>query len=126
MNPGVGMALPIYGPQSYYDPQARPVAGQTQEEVPASTDGSYTGPLASSSFAGEPAAVWVGMLALLFIIGWYGRHADTLGGEIPRDIRVGLYNWLAVGVMAATFFLIGKIVFVKFPVPGVTNFFKAL
>jgi hypothetical protein len=125
VNP-LASGLAIYSPAHYSEDQSGLGGGQPAEVVDPTTTTGYSGPLSGSQFAGEPAAVWVGMLALLFVVGWYGRHVDTLGGEIPKDIRVGFYNWLTVGIMAATFFLLGKVVFTKYPIPGVTSFFQAL
>lgn len=128
MNFGIGgMAsiLPLYSPQIYNN--ASSSSAPAQEAIGDSiAPVEYSGPLAGKTIGGEPAAVFIGMLAILFIIGWYGRNTDTLGGAIPQDLRVGLYNWLTVGIMAATFFVIGKVVFTKFPIPGVSSFFKAL
>jgi hypothetical protein len=37
------------------------------------------------------------------------------------DVRVGLLNWVIVGIMALTFIVVMKMVTAKFPVPGVTE-----
>lgn len=88
--------------------------------------GPYVGPGSSRQFAGEPFAVWVGMLALLWLLGWFAGKPDTLGGANPAFIKVGGYNFLAVGVTAAVFIALLKVVANKTNFPGFVEFANAL
>lgn len=48
--------------------------------------------------------------------------AGKAGGILDvKDVRVGLYNFLTVGVMAALFILLLKYATARFPVPGLTE-----
>jgi hypothetical protein len=37
------------------------------------------------------------------------------------DVRVGLLNWVIVGLMAITFIVVAKMITAKFPIAGVTE-----
>lgn len=88
--------------------------------------GAYIGPGAARSFVGEPFAVWVGMLALLWLLGWFASKPDTLGGANPAFIKIGGYNFLAVGVTAAVFIVLLKVIANKTNFPGFVEFANAL
>lgn len=105
-----GLALPAPPGYGGTDPDSPPPAG------------TYSGPFAGSSVAGEPVAVWVGLLALLALLGWFSSRPDSLGGANPAYVKVGGYNLLTVTVSAAVGFFLLKLLFRKFPVPGVSEF----
>lgn len=86
----------------------------------------YTGPLSKYSALGQPFAVWLGMIALLAVLSWFSMQKSTLGGADPAHVRIGGYNFLTVGVIAAVFISLLKIVFNRFPVPGFTEFSNSL
>ena len=92
----------------------------------ARSGGPYSGPYADKTIIGEPFAVWIGMFALLAMLGWFSNHGDTLGGANPGYIKVGGYNFLAVGVSSVLFIALLKILSNRFPFPGVTEFANAL
>jgi hypothetical protein len=37
------------------------------------------------------------------------------------DVRIGLLNWIIVGLMAITFIVVAKMITAKFPIAGVTE-----
>lgn len=41
------------------------------------------------------------------------------------DVRPSLVSWLIVGLMAVTFIVLGKWLFTKYPVPGLSTLFAA-
>lgn len=86
----------------------------------------YTGPLSQYSGLGQPFAVWLGMIALLGLLSWFSMQDKTLGGANPAHVRVGGYNFLTIGVIAAVFISLLKIVFNRFQVPGFTEFANSL
>lgn len=42
------------------------------------------------------------------------------------DIKPTVLSWILVGLMAATFIVMAKYVFTRWPVTGVTEFFQAV
>lgn len=88
--------------------------------------GPYSGPYANTQFVGEPFAVWIGMVFLLVLLGWYGNHKDTLSGVDPGFIKGGFYNLFTIGISASVFIAALKIFANRFPFPGVTEFANAL
>ncbi len=89
-------------------------------------DTMYQGPFANYSALGQPAAVWIGAVALLGVLAYFSTRDNTLGGANPAHVRVGGYNFLTVGLISAVFFILLKAVFNRFPVPGFTEFANAL
>ena len=86
--------------------------------------GGYSGPFAGSSFLGQPFAVWLGMILILVLLKFLSESPKT--SINPAKIEIGGYNFIAVGVSAAVFTMLLKIIFNKFPVPGITQFANAL
>jgi hypothetical protein len=37
------------------------------------------------------------------------------------DVRVGLLNWVIVGLMAITFIVVAKMITAKYPIAGITE-----
>ena len=68
--------------------------GQTGNQ---STAASYSGPFASQKFFGEPIAFWLGLILLLFGLKFLSERVPASGLN-PADIKIGGYNFLAVGV----------------------------
>src|SRR5579875_1189716 len=84
-------------------------AAMVPADDPASNNLTYTGPLSSKSYLGEPFAVWLGLI--LFLVGLrFFTHRTGRLGEVAH-MRIGGYNFLAVGVSAAIFFALVKIIF---------------
>jgi hypothetical protein len=88
--------------------------------------GSYVGPLSGNQYGGEPFAVWVGMLALLWLLAWFSSRPDSLGGANPAFIKVGGYNFLTIGVSSAVFIILLKVIANKTKFPGFLEFANAL
>lgn len=86
----------------------------------------YTGPYAGSQIVGEPFAVWVGMLALLWLLAWFSSRPDSLGGANPAFIKIGGYNFLTIGVSSAVFIILLKVIANKTRFPGFFEFANAL
>lgn len=109
-------------PSSY--PSMPAVADQA--DAGAGQGGPYTGPFAGRQFLGEPFAVWLGMIGALLLLGWFANSPKTLGGANPAHIRVGGYNFLTVGIIAAIFLAMFKVLFNRWQIPGLTEFANAL
>lgn len=84
----------------------------------------YNGPLSGYSFLSEPFAVWLGLILVLFLFKFLSESPKT--SINPAKIEIGGYNWLAIGVSAATFIMIFKVAFNRVMVPGLTEFANAL
>lgn len=91
---------------------------------PGANNPTYTGPYANRSFIGEPFAVWLGLILLLVGLRFFTQRSGVLG-EVAH-LRIGGYNFLAIGVSSAVFIALLKVVFNRFRVPGVTEFSNAL
>jgi hypothetical protein len=102
------------------------MSGNTPSSVSTPGEGAYVGPLSGNQFAGEPFAVWVGMLALLWLLAWFSSRPDSLGGANPAFIKIGGYNFLAVGVTSAVFIILLKVIANKTKFPGFVEFANAL
>lgn len=113
--------FPFLGNQSFQKGLPGAAVGATVADQSA-----YIGPGADRSFVGEPFAVWVGMLALLWLLGWFASKPDTLGGANPAFLKIGGYNFLAVGVTAAVFIVMLKVIANKTNFPGFVEFANAL
>lgn len=67
----------------------------------------------------------IAMLALIAVGAWV--LVTKLGGKMegivgqPASVKIGLYNWLIVGVMASLFILLLKYITAKWNVPGLTE-----
>lgn len=116
-------ALPLPLPVPTMSAESR---GAAAAQAAAAVPSTYTGPLADRSLLGEPMAVWLGMIGLLIALGWFSSRPSTLGGANPAYIKIGGYNFLAVGVSAAVFVVLLKVLANKFPTPGFTDFANAL
>jgi hypothetical protein len=70
------------------------------------------------------------MIAVIAVGGWAlvkfaaGKASGVLGE--PASVKVGLYNFLIVGVMAMLFILLMKYVTAKYPIPGLTQAAQAV
>lgn len=67
------------------------------------------------------AAVVVGIIVVVKWLG--GKASDAIDAKNPK---VSLYAWVVTGLMAVTFILAAKVVFTKFPVPGITETIHAV
>ena len=49
------------------------------------------------------------------------------GLKLPdfADVKPSVVNFIMVGLMALIFIVLGKAIFEKYPVPGLTNLFRA-
>lgn len=54
-------------------------------------------------------------VALKFLAGKASGLLDV------KDVKIGVYNFLAVGVMASLFIILAKVVTAKYPVPGLSE-----
>jgi hypothetical protein len=101
-----------------------PSASSTAASTAGTAQGVYNGPLAGTSFLGEPFAWWLGLILILFLFKFLSEHSKLKYN--PAKIEIGGYNFLAVGVTAAVFIALMKVLFTKFQIPGATEFFNAL
>lgn len=102
---------------------------ETSGASAAANAGTYSGPLAARSFVGEPFAVWLGMILILVLLKFLTEHpsAKILGHNVnPAHIRIGGYNFLAIGVSASIFLVMFKVLVNRYKVPGLTEFGNAL
>jgi len=116
-------ALPLPIPVPTLSAETR---GAQAAQAAAVQPGAYVGPYADKNLLGEPFAVWLGMIGLLVLLGWFSSRPSTLGGANPAYIKIGGYNVLAVGISAAVFILLLKVLANRFPTPGFTDFANAL
>jgi hypothetical protein len=72
---------------------------------------------------GNPAMVVLGWIVVLAIIWFIGQRSEAVRSVL---IDFNPLNVIAIGLLAATFILLGKWLFVRFPVPGVTQAFVAI
>lgn len=67
----------------------------------------------------------IGFIALVAVGGWVlvkylaGKAEGIVG--TPATVKVGLYNFLIVGVMSILFIILAKYVTTKWNVPGLTQ-----
>ncbi len=101
-------------------------ATETADKTKAATSTGqvYNGVGSGYSFLNEPFAVWLGMILLLMALKFLSESPKT--SINPAKIEIGGYNWLAVGVSAATFITIFKVIFNRWQVPGLTEYANAL
>jgi hypothetical protein len=105
--------------------QAGGVASNATADPTASVPaGTYSGPYSTKQFLGEPFAVFLGMVLLLFLLKFFSERSGILG--VPSHVRIGGYNFLAVGISAAIFIVLMKIIFNAYKIPGLTEFTNAL
>lgn len=88
-------------------------------EAPSPIPGAYVGPFANRSFAGEPFAFWLAVVFLLVAGKFVSEHKATPG--IPANLRVNLYNTLAVTFTAILGIVGLKMLTARFPVPGLSQ-----
>lgn len=78
----------------------------------------------SSQFLGEPLGVWIGAIFLLLLLKFLSERPNSPFN--PADIRINGYNVMAVGLSSAIFIIVMKVIFINIPVPGISQFVKAL
>lgn len=97
---------------------------ENDPEVSAPGPAGYTGPFAGASLLGQPFAVWLGMILVLVLLKVLSESPKTAIN--PAKVEIGGYNFISIGVSAAVFVMLLKILFNRFPVPGLTQFANAL
>ncbi len=124
-----GFALAFARPMSPSGSRPTPAGAPTVSQGPpvvVAPSGSYVGPLADKQPLGEPFAVFVGMLTLWFLLGWFSNNPETLGGANPAFLKIGGYNFFAVGLTSVIFILALKIIANKTQFPGILEFANAI
>jgi hypothetical protein len=92
-------------------------SGKTTDSV-----ATYAGPGAAISFLGQPFSFYLGMIALLFLLKWFGEHPNTPIN--PAHLHIGGYDLVAVGVASVVFIATMKLLLNRYPVMGLTQFFN--
>jgi hypothetical protein len=103
-----------------------PIMSQTLPSSNASSNNSpasVQSPSMSSAFFGEPIAVWLGAIILLFVLKWLSERKES--GYNPAYIKIGGYNVMAIGLSSMIFIIVMKVLFNSIYVPGVTQFANA-
>lgn len=77
---------------------------------------------AGEDVGGNPALALAGAVALLGII-WIVQYRLPEG---VNAIKLNLLNVLVIGTLSTVFILAGKVLFARYPLPGVSQFFGAL
>lgn len=117
-----GAASPVYG----FMPGAINVGGgplQTSgSAAPVVSQGDYTGPLAQTSFLGQPFAFYLGMFLLLFLFKFLNEHDKSPIGREVSGIHIGAGNVLTITVAAMVGIATAKLIFTRFQVPGLSQF----
>lgn len=101
-----------------------PVGSGNGASASAQSAGVYSGPFAQYSFLNEPFAVWLGMVLVLMLLKFLSESPKT--SINPAKLEVGGYNWITIGVSAATFITLFKVIFNRVQIPGLTEFANAL
>ena len=99
-----------------------------QQTVNPGTFGVYTGqPSYSNTSSPAPAKNYshylLGFFVLLIVLGYAVKHEKS--GMEPAHIDIGVWNWIAVGIMATTFIVLMKTIFTIHTVPGISEVFQA-
>lgn len=76
------------------------------------------------TYGGEPAAVWITLVILLILLKILSERPESKIN--PAYIKIGGYNFLAVGLGAAVFIILMKVMAVYLPIPGLKTFSAAL
>lgn len=71
---------------------------------------------------GQPMSILVGMIILLIIFKYASEHEKV--DLDPRDLHIGAYNIIAVGLASTIFIVVGKALTTRYSVPGLTQFFN--
>lgn len=97
-------------------------AGNAPAETPAQavTQNGYVGYLDNKTVLGQPFAIWLGMVLLLFFFKWFSEHDKT--PFQPMEMAISGYNVIAVGVAATVFIVILKVIVNRYPIPGLLEF----
>lgn len=75
------------------------------------------------SILGQPLLWLFGAIGLLVL---YKLLEEHLGGrEIFAEVKIGLNNFVKIGLMALIFIVIGKLIFTRYTIPGITSLFQA-
>lgn len=106
-------------PQEAYDDPHQPMAMDSAAPAPttATDPAAYVGPFADKRLLGEPFAFYVGLVLLLVLLRFASEHSDMPQGA---NMRVNVYNMLAVGLSSIITIITLKLVFAKYPVPGIS------
>ena len=71
---------------------------------------------------GQPLSILAGMIILLLIFKYAGEHESV--DLDPRDLHIGAYNLIAVGLTASVFIVVSKALTTRYNIPGVSQFFN--
>lgn len=95
------------------DDAATPIVG-----VPTAIDPTLQ-PAPKTSILWDLAAIVLVIIALKFAV----DHEKS--GIEPAFVGIGVYNWVAVGLMAMVFLVVAKTLANKYPVPGLSHIINA-
>lgn len=84
----------------------------------------YVGPLQDKTFGGEPFAVVLGLVLLLFL-SRVASESPAIPG-VPAPLKVNAWNTLQVGAMAIFSILVLKMIVRRFPIPGIADAVEAV
>lgn len=88
------------------------------------TTAASASPPPAKTYGGEPAAVWITMIILLLILKFLGERKESKIN--PAYIKIGGYNFVAIGLGAAVFFILLKVASTYLPITGLKTFSAAL
>lgn len=93
---------------------------QAQEATPVPLD------LSPSTTPGtaSPTYALAGIIGLLMLAAYAQNQAND-GKKDPSPFGINVYSFLVIGSLAMVFSLGGKIITAKYPIPGVSDLFRA-
>lgn len=81
----------------------------------------------ATALLGKPLPFWLLLIVLTIALGWGVKKLPGVSEkEDFKDLRVSFYNILIVSFMAIIGITFWKIVFTRFPVPGLTSLVNAI
>lgn len=100
-----------------------PMDGQSAAAINLSN---YSGPfssLFSINFLGQPLVWLLGLMVLLGLTKIFSEHPSS--PISPAHIHIGGYNWWTITVASISGIVIMKLIFNRWPVPGITQLVNA-
>jgi hypothetical protein len=121
--PGVGstMASTIFSGFGANTDAPSSAQGQVSTQPNA---GTASAPSTPNTYGGEPAAVWISLIIGLVILKFLSERKESKLN--PAYIKIGGYNFLAVGLGAAVFIVLMKVLSTYIPIPALKTFSAAL
>lgn len=109
-----------------YGQQAPPSGGKPTQSGGSPQVDDITARALAVSMAGKPLPFWVGFIALIIVLGYGAKKLPGVDVGNFKSIEVSFYNILVIAFAAMIGITFFKIVFTKWPVPGLSAFVLAV